>query len=131
MMDPTPRRLIIADDSPEMRSLVRAAIGDEFGEVVEATDGRELLWTLLRTTYAGNAEVLVVTDLCMPTYTGLDVLDAWADLERRVPMILITAFPSDAVRARAKELGVLVLGKPFSMATLRDAVQQVRHEPRR
>lgn len=131
MMDSLPRRLVIADDSPEMRAMVRSAIGKQFNEVVEAADGRELLWTLLRSSFARDGDLVIVTDLCMPAYDGLEVLDAWSDLEHRVPTILITAFPSDLVRTRAKELGIVLLGKPFSMGTLREALQEVIHEPRR
>jgi len=125
------RRLVIADDSAEMRWFVRSAIGAEFREVVEAADGRELFWTLLRSGFAEkelDRRDLVITDLCMPTYDGLDVLDAWGDLEQRVPTILITAFPSDAVRKRAKELGVPLLAKPFSTAALRKAVREVSRD---
>ena len=125
------RRLVIADDSAEMRWLVRSAVGGDFHEVVEAADGRQLLWTLLRSSFvAGHAEhedLVVITDLRMPGYDGLEVLDAWRELERRVPTILITAFPSDTVRARAKELGIAVLAKPFSTAALRQTLRELVH----
>jgi CheY-like chemotaxis protein len=125
------RRLVIADDSAEMRWLVRSAIGDDFHEVVEAADGRELFWTLLRTSFVArdpeHDNLVVITDLCMPGYDGLEVLDAWRDLEHPVPTLLITAFPSDAVRARAKEIGVAVLAKPFSTAALRLALRELSH----
>ncbi|MBX3160145.1 MAG: response regulator [Deltaproteobacteria bacterium] len=117
-------RLVIADDSAEMRWLVRTAVGQEFAEVVEAADGRELLWTLLRTELRspeGPPDV-VVTDLYMPGYSGLDVIDAWRELHPANPWILITAFPDDAVARRAARLGATMLAKPFSTAQLRNAV---------
>jgi len=110
-----------------MRSLVREAVGDQFGEVVEAANGRELFWTLLRSEISGapaNASV-IVTDLCMPEYDGLSVIDAWRELHPSAPAILITAFPSEAVRRRAAELGAVMLAKPFSTATLRGVVRDV------
>jgi CheY-like chemotaxis protein len=124
-MEPPRRKLVIADDSSEMRWFVRSAIGSQFREVVEAANGRELLWTLLRSRIASrdlDYRDLVITDLCMPAYDGLEVLDAWRDREHRVPTILITAFPSEEVRQRAKELKVMVLAKPFSRAALRQAL---------
>jgi CheY-like chemotaxis protein len=115
-------RLLIADDSPEMRWLVRASVGDRFATVIETVDGRQLMWTLLRLFTQAPAEVsdlVVITDLCMPAYDGLAVLEAWRELACDVPMILLTAFPSATVRARAEDLGAFVLAKPFQAATLR------------
>ena len=126
-MEPTRRKLVIADDSPEMRWFVRSAIGAEFREVIEAANGRELLWTLLRSRFAATEldhRDLVITDLCMPAYDGLEVLDAWRDREHCVPTILITAFPSEEVRQRAKDLKVIVLAKPLSRAALRQALDE-------
>ena len=122
------RRLLIADDSADMRELVRTAIGDEFGEVIEAADGRELLWMLLRASIDDtSADLVVVTDLMMPTYGGLQVLDAVQGSSRipQIPTILITAFPSESIHAQARELGVRVLSKPFSTSELRAALKQV------
>ena len=127
-MEPARRKLVIADDSPEMRWFVRSAIGSDFREVVEAANGRELLWALLRSRFSArdlDHRDVVITDLCMPAYDGLDVLDAWRDREFRVPTILITAFPSEAIRQRARDLNVVVLAKPFSRAALRQALQDV------
>jgi CheY-like chemotaxis protein len=125
---PHRRRLVIADDSPEMRWFVRSAIGAEFREVVEAVNGRELLWTLLRSRISKtdlDHRDLVITDLYMPGYDGLDVLDAWRDREARVPTIVITAFPSETIRQRAKDLKVVLLAKPFTRAALRQALHEV------
>ena len=130
----TPRhRLVIADDSADMRSLVRFAVGADFTDIIEAADGRELFWTLLRSSFyddhASGDHLVVITDLCMPAYDGLDVLDACEDLHPRlrVAMILMTAYPNEAVRARASALGVTLLPKPFSTSALRSALREVAH----
>ncbi len=124
-----PRRLVIADDSADMRSLVRSTIGADFTEIVEAADGRELFWMLMRSSFGEKrpGDLVVITDLRMPGYDGLDVLDACEDLHPRlrVPMILMTAYPSDVVHARASALGVKVLPKPFSTSALRTALREV------
>jgi len=123
-----PLRLVIADDSPEMRRMVHTAVADQFAEIVEVGDGRQLMWTLLQLfmkARGGLPETVVITDLCMPTYDGLAVLDAWTELEFDIPRILITAFPSAVVHARAQELGAFVLAKPFSTAALRRLVGEI------
>jgi CheY-like chemotaxis protein len=119
---------VIADDSPEMRRMVHTAVADQFAEVVEVGDGRQLMWTLLQLVMkarGGRPATVVITDLCMPAYDGLSVLDAWTELECDLPRILITAFPSPLVHARAQELGAFVLAKPFSAAALRRLVGEI------
>jgi DNA-binding response OmpR family regulator len=119
-------RLVIADDSPEMRWFVRSTVGHDFSEVFEAGDGRELFWELLRSEITKPRDEILVTDVWMPSYNGLDVLDAWRELKPRAPTIVITAFPSDEVRRRADQLGAMVLSKPFTGEALRRAVSLVR-----
>lgn len=125
-----PRRLVIADDSAGMRQFVRSAVGPAFDEVLEVCDGRELLWALLRARFAGDpSEVVLITDVAMPGYSGLDVLDAWRDELGDLPTIVMTAFPSDHIQARAALLGVTLLPKPFSLVRLRRVVQDVFQVP--
>jgi DNA-binding NtrC family response regulator len=118
-----PGQLVIADDSAEMRWLVRTAVGKDFADVVEVADGRALLWTLLRSGFTSDPgrppELVVITDLCMPAYDGLDVLGAWRELAYDIPTIIMTAYPSAEVAARAEQIGAFVLAKPFSTASLR------------
>jgi CheY-like chemotaxis protein len=121
-------RLVIADDSAEMRSLVREAVGDQFGEVIEAANGRELFWTLLRSEFTAHAPAntsVIVTDQYMPEYDGLSVIGAFRELQPHAPAILITAFPSEAMQRRAAEVGAVMLAKPFSTAALRGLVRDV------
>jgi CheY-like chemotaxis protein len=119
------RKIVIADDSPEMRWLVRSVVESDFDEVVEVADGRQLLWELLRSSFASNetaTAAVIIADLAMPAYSGLDIIDVWRDLNPTTPTILITAFPSEAVRVRAAQLGAVVLAKPFSTSALRDVI---------
>lgn len=128
------QRLVIADDSPAMRQLVRAAIGDRFDEVIEVADGRALLWTLLRASFQAAGEApsdVLVSDVCMPGYDGLDVIDAWRELHPRGRAVVMTAFPDEGVRRRAAALGASMLEKPFSVAALRRSLDEVTREPAR
>ena len=123
---PRPLRLIIADDNADMRWVVRTALQPEFTDVVEAADGRQLFWHLLRASMASpdgpSTNLVIIADVCMPTYSGLEVLDAWQDERAPVPVIVITSFPDDAVRAKVAALGAILLPKPFTRAALRRVV---------
>lgn len=119
--------LVIADDDPDMRALVREVLRSEFPEAIEVADGRQLFWHLMRSSFgvAGtNRDIVIVTDLKMPTYSGLEVLDAWHDPAAATPMVVITAFPDHAARKRASKLDAMLLAKPFSRAQLREAVRE-------
>jgi DNA-binding NtrC family response regulator len=118
--------LVIADDSAEMRWLVRRILAPRFADITEAADGRELLWCVLQHVRERPRDGLViVADVCMPVYDGLDVLDACGELDYHVTPIVITSFPSLAVRARVAEIGGVLVPKPFAMGELRRAVESV------
>lgn len=118
--------VLVADDSAEMRAFVRGALGHDYPDVVEAEDGRQLFWQLMRSSFtpSGRAAepMVIVADVCMPAYSGLDVLDAWHDDGPPPPVVVITSFPDDVTRARVDRLGAILLAKPFTRAKLRDAV---------
>ena len=119
------RALVIADDSAEVRARIRDALAAEFTEVVEAADGRQLVWTLLRAEVCARTgrPRLVIADLCLPGYDGLEVLEAWRAEYPDSALLLLTALPSARVHARARALQIRVLAKPFSTAALRRAVR--------
>jgi FixJ family two-component response regulator len=56
----------------------------------------------------------LITDMCMPGMTGLELYDRLIASGKRIPTIVITAFPRDGDQARARQAGVLCyLAKPF------------------
>ena len=87
---PSPRpTLLVADDSAELRRLVRAAVSASYAEIIEAADGRGLFWSLVRAYYAQPApaprllNLVVLADVRMPVYDGLEVLEASTDAQVR------------------------------------------------
>jgi len=120
-------RLLIADDSPDMRRLIRAVLADRFDDIVEAADGRELFWLLVHNSYADEPRrMILIADVFMPVYSGLDVLAACDDLDYHVPTVVITSFPSPDVRERVAALGGVLVAKPFATDELRRAVDAIR-----
>jgi FixJ family two-component response regulator len=66
----------------------------------------------------------LVVDFDMPKMTGLDLHDNLSRLGNEIPTILITAYPSDDVRARALQAGVICyLPKPFDESDLLNCIQ--------
>jgi DNA-binding NtrC family response regulator len=116
--------LIIADDNEAMRWLVRSTLAEPGMEVAEAHDGRSLFWLLVRCSFTRPArDVTVITDMCMPVYSGLDVIAAFDELGYHPQTFVITAYPSAEVSARIASRGAHLVPKPFATAMLRDMVE--------
>jgi FixJ family two-component response regulator len=65
---------------------------------------------------SGRAErsSCLITDMRMPGMTGLELYDRLVASGKRIPTIVITAFPKDGDQARALQVGVVCyLTKPF------------------
>ncbi|HTQ02347.1 MAG TPA: response regulator [Polyangiaceae bacterium] len=122
----------MADDSAEQRWTLRLALSMMGFEVHEAADGRELFWALEGLARKPAAEPeLVIADVYMPAYNGLDVLSAWVESAPFHPLIVITAFPDDVLTKRVAELGATLLPKPFTLADLSRSVRQALRKARR
>ncbi|HWO22035.1 MAG TPA: response regulator [Kofleriaceae bacterium] len=118
--------VIVADDNPYMRWLVRATFRGRFEDIVEAGDGRELFWHLLRASRTrAESEVIVIADIRMPVCSGLDVLASFDELGYHPRTVVMTSYPDEQARASVAHVGGLLLPKPFSTEELRRVVEQL------
>jgi DNA-binding response OmpR family regulator len=107
------RRVLVADDDLDVRTLVRTLLERAGHEVVEAADGRECL----RAVYERHPS-LVVLDVGMPA------LDRWQTLERirevaDVPVLLLTAHGGSSTGVRGLRAGADdYVSKPFGRQEL-------------
>ena len=103
-------RVVIAEDDDDMRAVLNELISGLGVEVAEAASGSELIKLL---TDDGNVD-LIVTDVRMPWMTGYNVALSARNSGLAVPVILVTAFPDDALAAQVEHLGsAVLLAKPF------------------
>lgn len=128
------RRALVAEDDDEMRALLAATLRHDGFEVVVARNGLELL-DLLVPWLAGRETSepidVIVSDVQMPSFTGMQVLAGLSEAHRAPPMVLITAFGDPATHDLARDLGaVAVLDKPFDLDDLRGVLSQVIAELR-
>jgi FixJ family two-component response regulator len=66
-----------------------------------------------------NDTSCVITDMQMPGLNGIELQGLLLAQGHRMPIIFVTAFPDDRLRARAMESGALgFLSKPFECQTL-------------
>jgi DNA-binding response OmpR family regulator len=123
-------RIVLAEDDASLRELLASALEYEGYDVVQATTGNELIDHIRGATGSGDNVDLVVSDVRMPTLSGLAVLKLLRDAELDVPVILITAFSDVWTRREAGEHGAILLDKPVSLRTLRSEVAKaLRHPP--
>jgi two-component system chemotaxis response regulator CheY len=119
------RQILIVDDSPTIRRMVRASLAQlgEPLEFVEAASGLEAIERL-----ALGAIGLMVLDLNMPDMHGIEVLGFVRSHQkyRDVPIIVLTTRGDDASRTAALRAGATAyLTKPFAPQVLATEVRQL------
>src|ERR1700719_4930489 len=66
----------------------------------------------------------LVVDYDMPKMSGIDLHNNLTRLGNEIPTVLITAYPSDDLRARALQAGIICfLPKPFDESDLLSCIQ--------
>lgn len=97
-----PIRLVLVDDSAELRTLLRMRFRLEHGidVVAEAGDGE----TAYEVVAAHDPDV-VLTDLRMPTMDGIQLTSALGCTHPHVAVVVMTGLPDPEARHRALEAG--------------------------
>ena len=117
-MERSGEHLLIVEDDPEMRDLLRKVLEKEGYRVSVSGDGHQALIALDRETFD-----LVVTDMLMPCDGGLELLETVHRTHPSLPVIIVTAFGDWHSYSRALELGAAAfISKPLRMAELIAAV---------
>jgi DNA-binding NtrC family response regulator len=120
--------LLIEDDTEMRRLLERTLVRDGY-HVVAVGDGDQALDWLGLCLFDGSLEhvpALIVSDIRLPHFSGLELLEGLLCAVPEIPVILITGFPSEETYVEAFELGAArVLAKPFELDALRFAVSTV------
>ena len=110
--------ILVVDDDPQIRDVLRIALGQAGFQVNEAGDGRAAL-----ASFAKSRADLVVLDIGLPELDGLDVCRALRK-SSTVPILFLTARDDEIDRVVGLELGADdYVTKPFSP---RELVARVR-----
>lgn len=112
-------RVLVAEDDAALRSIVSDAFRRDGFDVTECKDGQALLRELRREWLAHEAPDLIVTDVRMPGYSGLEAVADLRWFGWRMPVVVATGFGAPALRQRAGELRAFVVDKPFRVEDLR------------
>jgi two-component system KDP operon response regulator KdpE len=106
--------ILIVDDEPPIRRLLRTSLASQGFQVSEAADGRDAL------AEAGRSRPdLVVLDLGLPDMDGADVIRALRGGGNAVPILVLSSRADEKGKVEALDLGADdYVTKPFGTAEL-------------
>lgn len=124
-------RILVVDDMPAMRSILRGMLQDMgLTQIADAEDG-EIAWEMLRVGAGSGSTVpydLMIADWNMPGMSGVDLLRAVRSFPatRELPVLVITAQVEDTRLTEARHSGATdYLTKPFGPAELQAKIEAI------
>jgi DNA-binding NtrC family response regulator len=123
----TAATILVVDDEPDIRALVREILEDEGFRVAEAQNGTEA-----RVQREQSRPDLILLDIWMPDIDGITLLKEWnAAGKTALPVIMMSGHGTVETAVEATRLGAYdFLEKPLSMAklllTVRNALDAAR-----
>lgn len=109
-------KILIADDDEALLNMIVFKLKKEnFGEILTATDGKSA-----RQIAAEEVPDIIVTDILMPYYSGLELISfVRNELHRDTPIITLSVVGLEDTVLEAFELGANdFMSKPFNLPEL-------------
>ena len=107
-MSAAPVRVLIVDDEPPIRKLLRMGLTAQGYHVLEAPDGATALDLI------AEKPDLVILDLGLPDMEGLDLLRSIRAQNERVPIVVLSSRGDEAAKVQALDIGADdYVTKPF------------------
>ncbi|MFO1098720.1 MAG: response regulator transcription factor [Xanthobacteraceae bacterium] len=112
-MNAAPLKVLVIDDEPPIRKLLRMGLSTQGYAVLEAPNGKTALELL------AEAPGLIILDLGLPDMAGLDLLRTIRTRNEGVPIVVLSSRGDEAGKVRALDLGADdYVTKPFGMEEL-------------
>jgi two-component system KDP operon response regulator KdpE len=106
-------RVLVVDDEPPIRKLLRMGLSIHGYHVIEATNGKNALELL------GKAPDIIILDLGLPDIPGHELLRMIRGRNEAVPVIVLSSRGDEAGKVQALDLGADdYVTKPFGMDEL-------------
>ena len=119
VIDSRAATVLVVEDEPHVRELVRVVLAQGGYAVVAASDAEEAL-ALYRTDPARID--LVLSDVLMPGLSGAELATQLRTITPDVPVILMSGFTGDRIDPDSLPPDIKVLEKPFKLDRLLAAV---------
>lgn len=115
-----PLRILVVEDEPRVREILRMFLEEDQHQTVMAANGQEGLERFQEGSFD-----LVLTDRVMPGMDGQELATAIRALNPAQPIIMLTGYGDLSSGGPMVEGVDLVVGKPFSLKVLRQAISDV------
>ncbi|MCK1616441.1 response regulator transcription factor [Bradyrhizobium sp. 159] len=108
-----PIKVLVVDDEPPIRKLLRMGLTTQGYEILEASNGKMALEKL------EEAPALIILDLGLPDVQGHELLRTIRARNESVPIVVLSSRGDEAGKVKALDLGADdYLTKPFGMEEL-------------
>ena len=112
-MSAAPLKVLVVDDEPPIRKLLRMGLSTQGYEILEASNGKASLDLLSQ-----NPD-LVILDLGLPDMQGLELLRMMRARNEAVPIVVLSSRGDEVGKVQALDLGADdYITKPFGMDEL-------------
>jgi putative nucleotidyltransferase with HDIG domain len=117
---PGPYHVLVVDDEPMIREILRETLEQKGHRVSEAENGRVAIDAI-----DGGDYDLVITDVKMPVMDGFTLMKNLGDATEELPVIVITSFSDIDVAVEAMRLGAYdYVVKPFNISQVAISVKR-------
>ena len=111
MATPPAVKLLVVDDDPKIRWVLKQGLGDDNFNIIEAEDGQNAIEQ-----FEKSSPELILMDVKMPGMDGLEAMRQIKDRDDGVPIVILSAYPDAKIIVQAMKLGALdFLIKPFDI----------------
>lgn len=112
-MTAAPLRVLVVDDEPPIRKLLRMGLSTQGYQMLEAPNGKAALELL------SEKPDLVILDLGLPDVQGLELLRMIRARDESVPIVILSSRGDEGAKVEALDLGADdYVTKPFGMEEL-------------
>ena len=112
-MNATPIKVLVIDDEPPIRKLLRMGLSTQGYDILEASNGKLALEKL------AEGPALIILDLGLPDIQGHELLRMIRGRNESVPIVVLSSRGDEAGKVQALDLGADdYLTKPFGMDEL-------------
>ena len=113
--------VLVAEDEPMLRLVVRETLRRAGYAVIEAADGTAGLEIL----QSDEPVDVLLSDVKMPGLNGYQLAEAGMSLRPSMRVMLMTGYADEEIPEIIREASIPIIRKPFNFASLADQVQEV------
>lgn len=108
--------IMVVEDDDALRKLITALLGSCGYKVLEAADGQQAL----RLVQENSEQIdLLLTDMLMPSMTGLELSEQLRELQPQVRVLLMSGYAGDLIqRYHLSTTEIMLIEKPFTRHSL-------------